>query len=87
MKTMRKAKVADVWCVSIRRASGWRRGGSDNRALCKLRCVVPCLSSSMQNSSPFKTAETPLIPYQGADRICVMCLRDGTLETPSCCRR
>ena len=31
--------------------------------------LVSCLSSSMQNSSPFKTAETPLIPHQGADRI------------------
>ena len=30
---------------------------------------MSCLSSSMQNSSPFKTAETPLIPHQGADRI------------------
>ena len=31
--------------------------------------LVSCLSSSMQNSSPFRTAETPLITHQGADRI------------------
>ena len=33
------------------------------------RRLVSCLSSSMQNSSPFRTAETPLITHQGADRI------------------
>ncbi len=31
--------------------------------------LVSCLSSSMQKSSPFRAAETPLIPHQGADRI------------------
>ena len=31
--------------------------------------LVSCLSSSMHNSSPFRNAETPLIPHQGADRI------------------
>ena len=33
------------------------------------RHLVSCLSSSMHNSSPFRNAETPLIPHQGADRI------------------
>ena len=44
------------------------RGFGYDPASC-LPTLVSCLSSSMQNFSLFRTAETLLIPHQGADRI------------------